>query len=204
MLVAVSVCLGGGGVAGQTGCRRPQGWLDSAAPRVSLSSQRVVTISWSRDLLLSQPHCRHRWQIVVEKEGERREVCSGTTSARLISTLATLSSPETQRTIFRETDYFCTLDLSMRQYCGHQFSFYLTVLGRPDSGRLYSPQKSLLQLQCGGLSSVTVIKSSPVSSPQQGTCAGYKPAWILEPLFYRVDPINFRSVKQCLSLKQSN
>ena len=104
-------------------------------------------------------------------------------------------------TIFREKEYFCTLDLSMRQYCGQEFSFYLTVLDQQDSERLwlYSPQKSLLQLRCGGLSSVTVMKSSP----QQETCAGYEPVWRREPLFYRVDPINFRSVKLILSLKQS-
>ena len=110
-------------------------------------------------------------------------------------------------TMFRENDYFCTLDLSLRQYCGQQFSFSLRVLDQQEGEGVWlqSPQKSLLQLQCGGLSSVTVMKSSPaLSPPQPGTCDGYKPVWRLEPLFYRVDPINFRSVQLILSLMQSN
>jgi len=174
VLVGVSVCLGGGPVVPVSGCTRgigPAGWLDSVAPRVSLSSQRLVTLSWRQDMLLSDPGCRQRWQILVEKEGEQREVCSGTTSPR-------------------ENDYICTLDLSPRQYCGHQFSFSLRVLAQQDRGKqwLSSPRKSLLQLQCGGLSSVTSV----LAPPQQGNCAGYKPVWRLEPLFYRVDPINYR------------
>merc|ERR1712113_1155802 len=71
----------------------------------------------------------------------------------------------------------------------------LRVLDQEASQRawLYSPQKSLLRLRCGGLSPVTVIKSSPTSSSsQQGSCAGYKPSWRLEPLLYRVNPLNFR------------
>ena len=104
-------------------------------------------------------------------------------------------------TIFRENDYFCTLDLSLSQYCGQQFSFSLRVLAQQDTGRqwLSSPRKSLLQLQCGGLSSVTSV----LAPPQQGNCAGYKPVWRLEPLFYRVDPINYRSLKLMLALMQS-
>ena len=103
--------------------------------------------------------------------------------------------------MFRENDYFCTLDLSLRQYCGQQFSFSLRVLDQQEGeGQwLQSHQKSLLQLQCGGLSSVTSV----LSRPQQGDCAGYKPAWRLQPLFYRVDPINFRFVKLILALLQS-
>ena len=70
-------------------------------------------------------------------------------------------------------------------------------LDQEDSQRLwlYTPRNSLLQLQCGGLSPVTVIKSSPTSSSsQQGSCAGYKPSWRLEPLLYRVNPLNFMFV----------
>ena len=86
VLVAVSLCLGGGAVSGCTRGRGPAGWLDSVAPRVSLSSERLVTISWRQDMLLSDPQCRHRWQITVEKQGEEREVCSGTTSPRWVAT----------------------------------------------------------------------------------------------------------------------
>ena len=178
-------------MSGCTRGRGPASWLDSVAPRVSLSSERVVTISWRQDMLLSDPQCRKPWQILVEKEGEEREVCSGTTSARSVEAQSEPGNA-LHSSLFRENDYFCTLDLSLSQYCGQQFSFSVRVLDQQDTASLWlsTPQRSVLQLQCGGLSSVSLMKSPP----EQGTCIGYNPVWRQEPLFYRVDPFNFRSL----------
>ena len=51
----------------------------------------------------------------------------------------------------------------------------------------YSAQ-SVLSLNCGGLSTVTERKSATTSP----SCTEFQPFWRQKPLFYRVNPINFR------------
>ena len=95
----------------------------------------------------------------------------------------------------RQTEYFCTLDLSLAKYCGAEFSFYLTLVDyeEPGSQRLYSPQRSVLHLTCGALSPVTVMESAVEYNTLQ-YCTKYEPFWKLEPLFYQVNPIKYRSL----------
>ena len=61
-----------------SGCDRPV-WRQTAAPLLSVSPERMVSISWSSDMLSHDTLCRHQWEILVEKDGERKLVCSDST-----------------------------------------------------------------------------------------------------------------------------
>ena len=45
----------------------------------NIVSYLQVSISWSSDMLSHDTLCRHQWEILVEKDGERKLVCSDST-----------------------------------------------------------------------------------------------------------------------------
>lgn len=135
----------------------------SKGPRVSVSSGRVVTVSWSLDMVQYRQECADYWQIIVQNGGKRKRLCYG--------------NVETSRS----SDYVCTLDLTSSDYCGEVFYFSIVLVNNYEDTNIVSPMTSKLNLVCGGLSSVRMI---PSSSSRNAICSS-KPYWRQKPTFYQ-------------------